>query len=201
MATSAFCDSRDESDYSYPKEFLYISGGYSQSLNGITPVGDFTIGISSNPFDSYGLQVGIDILHFQIAPTDRFQTVSDESLFQLSVIFLTLPLSVNYAKNKFNEWYAYFIGGLSFLMHSSLYFPILPNDRFGVINKHRFVTEIITKGFHYKSFTFQDDLGIRANIHLNVRNQIFIDGGIRFEKNFSRDLEKKWFLQVGFMGH
>ena len=84
-------------------------------------------------------------------------------------------------------------------MHGSLYFPFLSNDWFGIINKHRFVTEVITKGFHKKSFTFQDDLGLRVNIYTGEISRIFVDGGIRFEKNFSRDLEKKWFLQIGYM--
>ena len=89
-----------------------------------------------------------------------------------------------------------------FLMHGSLYFPILPNDWFGVISKHRFVTETITKGFHKESFTFQNDLGLRANIYLDDDiSRIIVDGGIRFEKNFSRDLEKKWFLQIGYTSY
>ena len=84
-------------------------------------------------------------------------------------------------------------------MHGSLYFPFLPNDLFGVINKHRFVTEAITKGFHKKSFTFQDDVGLRGNIYTGEISRITVEGGIRFEKNFSRDLEEKWFVHAGYM--
>ena len=42
-----------------------------------------------------------------------------------------------------------------------------------------------------ESFTFQDDIGLRLLIKLERIYGFFIDGGIRFEKNFSRDLEKK----------
>ena len=84
-------------------------------------------------------------------------------------------------------------------MHGSLYFPVLSNDWFGIINKHRFVTEVITKGFHMESFTFQDDVGLRGNIYTGKITRITVEGGIRFEKNFSRDLEKKWFVQAGYM--
>ena len=204
LTTSAFCDIRGKRSESYSGELVYISGGYSQSLKGTTPVGDLSIGMSFYPFDSYGLQVGIDFLHFQIAPTDRFQTVSDESLLQLPSLLLALPFSLSYSKETeiIIERYFYIAGIMFFLMHGSLYFPILPNDWFGVINKHRFVTETITKGFHKENFTFQNDLGLRANIYLDDDiSRIIVDGGIRFEKNFSRDLEKKWFLQIGYTSY
>ena len=80
-------------------------------------------------------------------------------------------------------------------------FPCLPNDWFGIINKHRFVTEVITKGLHKESFTFQDDLGFRGNIYWGEISRITVDGRIRFEKNFSRNHEKKWFLQIEYMGY
>ena len=86
---------------------------------------------------------------------------------------------------------------IGFLLHGSLYFPVVPNSYFGFINKHRFVTEIITKGWHKESFTFQDDIGIRLQIDSDDIMGFFADGGFRFEKNFNRDLEKKWFVQAG----
>ena len=89
---------------------------------------------------------------------------------------------------------------IGFLLHGSLYFPVVPNNYFGFIIKHRFLTEIITKGWHKESFTFQDDIGLRLLIKLERIYGFFIDGGIRFEKNFSRDLEKKWFVQAGLTG-
>ena len=204
LTTSAFCDLRGKRYDSDLGELVYFSGGYSQTLNGTTPVGDLSVGMSFFPFDNCWLQLGIDFLHFQIAPTDRFQTVSDESLLQFSAILFTFPLSLSYSKDgnsiKLNEWYFYyFIPSIFFLMHGSLYFPFLSNDWFGIINKHRFVTEVITKGFHKKSFTFQDDLGLRVNIYTGEISRITVEGGIRFEKNFSRDLVKKWFVQAGYM--
>ena len=131
---------------------------------------------------------------------------ADESLLQLSAILFTFPLSLSYSKDghsiKLNEWYFYyFVPSIFFLMHGSLYFPVLPNDWFGIINKHRFVTEVIIKGLHKESFTFQDDLGFRGNIYVGEISRITVDGGIRFEKNFSRNHEKKWFLQIGYMGY
>ena len=177
LATSAFCEFH-----------LYLSGGYSQTLTGTTPVGDLSVGTSFDFFDSYDMRVGIDFLHFQIAPSDRFQTVSDESLFKL-------PTRCGLDKMAL---YARIIGVMGFILHGSLYFPIVPNSYFGIVNKHRLVTEIITKGWHKKSFTFQDDIGLRFQINPDdFIIGFFADGGFRFEKNFSRDLEKKWFVQAG----
>ena len=51
-----------------------------------------------------------------------------------------------------------------------------------------------------ESFTFQDDVGLRGNIYTGKITRITVEGGIRFEKNFNRDLEKKWFLQIGNIG-
>lgn len=208
LTTSAFCDLRGKRYDSYSGEVVYFSGGYSQSLKGTTPVVDLTVGISIFPFDNCWLQLGIDFLHFQIAPTDRFQTVSDESLLQFSSLLLAVPFAFSSPKSggdtQFEslfsyERFFYIVGGVLFLMHGSLYFPVLSNDWFGIINKHRFVTEVITKGFHMESFTFQDDVGLRGNIYTGEFNRITVEGGIRFEKNFSRDLEKKWFLQIGYI--
>ena len=199
LTTSAFCD----------KSQLYISSGYSQTLTETTPVGDLSIGISFKLFDNYDIQMGIDFLHFQIAPTDRFQTVSDESLIQLPSLILALPFAYS-APSPYCMSSRCGLHGISrymrimevigFLLHGSLYFPVVPNNYFGFINKHRFLTEIITKGWHKESFTFQDDIGLRLLIKLERIYGFFIDGGIRFEKNFSRDLEKKWFVQAGLTG-
>ena len=208
LTTSAFCDLRGKRYDSDLGELVYFSGGYSQSLKGRTPVVDLTVGMSFLPFDNCWLQLGIDILHFQIAPTNRFQTVSDESLLQFSSLLLAVPFAFTSPKGSSTQFeslfsyerFFYIVGGVLFLMHGSLYFPVLSNDWFGIINKHRFVTEVITKGFHMESFTFQDDVGLRGNIYTDKITRITVEGGIRFEKNFSRDLKKKWFLQIGNIG-
>ena len=193
LTTSAFCDNA-----------FYISGGYSQTLTGTTPVGNLSIGTFFKPFNSYDMEIGVDFLHFQIAPTDRFQTVSDESLIQLPSLILALPFAA-ITKGACSDrcgldligQYMRIMRVIGFLLHGSLYFPVVPNSYFGFINKHRFVTEIITKGWHKESFTFQDDIGIRIQIDSDDIMGFFTDGGFRFEKNFSRDLEKKWFVQAG----
>ena len=198
LTTSAFCDNA-----------FYISGGYSQTLTGTTPVGNLSIGTFFKPFNSYDMEIGVDFLHFQIAPTDRFQTVSDESLIQLPSLILALPFAYSapspYCMSSrcglhVISRYMRIMEVIGFLLHGSLYFPVVPNNYFGFINKHRFLTEIITKGWHKESFTFQDDIGLRLLIKLERIYGFFIDGGIRFEKNFSRDLEKKWFVQAGLTG-
>lgn len=193
LTTSAFCDNA-----------FYISGGYSQTLTGTTPVGNLSIGTFFKPFNSYDMEIGVDFLHFQIAPTDRFQTVSDESLIQLPSLILALPFAA-ITKGAGSDrcgldligQYMRIMRVIGFLLHGSLYFPVVPNSYFGFINKHRFVTEIITKGWHKESFTFQDDIGIRLQIDSDDIMGFFADGGFRFEKNFNRDLEKKWFVQAG----
>ena len=144
LTTSAFCDLRGKRYDSDLGELVYLSGGYSQTLNGTTPVGDLSVGMSFFPFDNCWLQLGIDFLHFQIAPTDRFQTVSDESLLQFSSLLLAVPFAFTSPKGSSTQFeslfsyerFFYIVGGVFFLMHGSLYFPFLPNDLFGVINKH-----------------------------------------------------------------
>ena len=193
LTSSAFCDNT-----------FYISGGYSQTLTGTTPVGDLSIGTTFKPFDNYDMEIGVDFLHFQIAPTDRFQTVSDESLIQLPSLILAIPFAFFTREDCSDRCglnvmaqYMRIMRVIGFLLHGSLYFPVVSNNYFGFINKHRFVTEIITKGWHKESFTFQDDIGIRLQIETDIYIDFFADGGFRFEKNFSRDLEKKWFVQAG----
>ena len=194
LVTSAFCENS-----------FYISGGYSQTLTGTTPVGDLSIGTTFKPFLDYDMEIGVDFLHFQISPTDRFQTVSDESLFQLPFLVLAIPFAAFSGDDDCTSrcgldkmaLYARISGVIGFILHGSLYFPVVPNSYFGFVNKHRLITEMITKGFHLESFTFQDDIGIRLQIQPEDGYGFFIDGGFRFEKNFSRDLEKKWFVQAG----
>ena len=194
LTTSAFCD-----DHAY-----YIMGGYSQTLTGTTSVGDLSIGVHYTPFDKYGMHVGVDFLHFQMGFTDRFQAVSDESLFQLPFTLLAIPFAVFLGDDDCSSrcgldqmaLYVRIIGVVGFILHGSLYFPVVPNSYFGIINKHRLVTEIITKGWHKESFTFQDDIGLRLQIQPEGYLGFFIDGGFRFEKNFDRDFEKKWFVQA-----
>ena len=193
MVTSAFCENS-----------FYISGGYSQTLTGTTPVGDLSIGTTFKPFLDYDMEIGVDFLHFQISPTDRFQTVSDESLIQLPSLILAIPFAFFTREDCSDRCglnvmaqYMRIMRVIGFLLHGSLYFPVVPNSYFGFVNKHRLITEMITKGFHLESFTFQDDIGIRLQIQPEDGYGFFIDGGFRFEKNFSRDLEKKWFVQAG----
>ncbi len=174
LTTSAFCD-----DHAY-----YIMGGYSQTLTGTTPVGDLSIGVHYTP-----------------------QAVSDESLFQLPFTLLAIPFAVFLGDDDCSSrcgldqmaLYVRIIGVVGFILHGSLYFPVVPNSYFGIINKHRLVTEIITKGWHKESFTFQDDIGLRLQIQPEGYFGFFIDGGFRFEKNFSRDFEKKWFVQAALL--
>lgn len=197
LTTSAFCNEHG----------VYLSGGYSQTLTGTTPVGDLSYGWHSQPFEKYGMEVGIDIFRFQIGFTDRFQAISDESIFQLPFLVLALPFATSARDSSCTskcgftgiERYLQIIEVIGFLLHGSLYFPVVPNNYFGFVNKHRLITEMITKGIHKESFTFQDDIGIRLQIHPEGHYGFFIDGGFRFEKNFDRDFEKKWFVQAALI--
>lgn len=195
LTTSAFCNEHG----------VYLSGGYSQALTGTTPVGDLSYGWHSQPFENYGMEVGIDIFRFQIGFTDRFQAISDESIFQLPFLVLAAaPWLVKKPAGRSEgfeslDGYLRTIEVIGFILHGSLYFPVVPNNYFGFVNKHRLITEMITKGIHKESFTFQDDIGIRLQIHPEGHYGFFIDGGFRFEKNFDRDFEKKWFVQAALI--
>ncbi|MEE3486296.1 MAG: hypothetical protein VZQ98_18490, partial [Bacteroidales bacterium] len=172
LTTSAFCD-----EYG-----VYLSGGYSQTLTGTTPVGDLSYGWHSQPFENYGMEVGIDIFRFQIGFTDRFQAISDESIFQLPFLVLALPFATSARDSSCTskcgftgiERYLRIIEVIGFILHGSLYFPVVPNNYFGFVNKHRLITEMITKGIHKESFTFQDDIGIRLQIHPEGHYGFFI---------------------------
>ena len=191
--------------------------GYAQGLNGNAPTIDLNlITISFFPFDFYDMEIGMDFLHFQISTVGRIQRVSDEALWCLiSYLPYVVPFSIGFAGGPpilLDIVYTLFMG-VNYAWHSSLYFPVLPQRWLGIVNKHRFVTEIITKGWHKKSITFQDDLGLRLEFILKKTesacdspqckgvtryDKLFIDTGVRFEKNFDRDWKSKLFLQTGY---
>lgn len=209
LATSAFCWPRNQSD-KRPEEIGYHFAGYSQTPTANAIDLNFSLGFSHMPFKSYDMEIGIDVFHIQATITDDFQLLSDEAIW--SALSLT-PFAVSFT--------AAFVGGpvslgyigevgvfaMMYLWHGSIYLPIIPGGWIGIVNKHRFLTQIITEGWHKGSFTFQDDLGLRFYIdrpkyvHPKTKNityqRFFIDTGCRFEKNFAKDTNYKLFLQVG----
>ena len=157
------------------------------------------------------MEIGFDFLHFQVAMTENFQKVSDESLWSL---FTIAPFAASFGVALLGGPEQFrFIGEvgmftMAYLWRGTLFLPVVPDGWLGVINKHRFVTQIITKGWHLKSFTFQDDFGLRFYIDRGWKDEskdhshdryrkFFIDAGCRFEKNFVKAAKYKLFLQVG----
>lgn len=210
LATSAMCWPREEFDRTFDGN-RYLFAGYSQTPTFGSTSLDIDFGTSVFPFKGYNMEIGFDFLHFQIAMTENFQKVSDESLWSLITI---APFAASFgaallgAPNEFRYVGEIGMFAMAYLWRGTLFFPVTPDGWFGIINKHRFITQIISKGWHLKSFTFQDDFGLRFYIDRGWKDEskdhshdryrkFFIDAGCRFEKNFVKDAKYKLFLQVG----
>ncbi|MCQ2055292.1 MAG: hypothetical protein MJY82_08390 [Fibrobacter sp.] len=69
----------------------------------------------------------------------------------------------------------------------------------GIIERHHMVTQVVSKGFCKKTFSYQSDLDVRFSpiAHKKDSMQWYVDGGVHFNKNFAKDLEYSYFANVG----
>lgn len=205
LAVSALCK------FNEGGSAVSFSAGYAQSFTSFDPVVDLDVRAVIYPSTSHGLELGFGVLPFQIAFTGDFQTLSDNALMDL-VLGANGLLWYAIASAQSDEAASKFVWPVvvpMFLTNGSLYWPLTERGNFGIVNKNRLVTQIVTEGFHLRSFTYEDDLGVRLYIDMDkqpTRNEnkdkitrLFVDGGVRLSKNFDSDLDVKFFLNVGLL--
>lgn len=191
-----------------------LQGGYSNN-GGI----DVSLGFMFPLLRSWPVSIGFDLLRTQIAGDD-FQVVSDETLLTMGVGIVVGVLATASgftakespkdgeaektptAKNSMSTASAVLSIALMIPMYAwcgTLYVPVVPGAWLGVVDKSRMLTQIISEGFHKRSFTYQNDVGLRLSPLASQDGLLhaFIDGGIRFSKNFDADLKRYYFAHAG----
>ncbi|MCF0220880.1 MAG: hypothetical protein HUK19_01160 [Fibrobacter sp.] len=196
----------------WPHElFLYTGVAKSPAKDNL--VMDVNMGGIYYPISDYPMQVGIGVGHAEVNFIEEEQVVTDETVLELVGWLYHLGIFIcsigDYDANAALELGFYVGAVLNFVWNGYLYFPIDHEGLFGIVNKHKFVTQVITKGFVDEAFTFQDDLGVRFNItavKMMQRRRPFwgddyvhpyVDLGVRFNKNFADELKGSIFVQIG----
>ena len=164
---------------------------------------------------SWPVSVGFEPFHLQIGAKD-FQVVSDETVW-IAAAGLILgsmgPLFSGEAskapaeeapKKESKGSVAKTILAITALVPlyaicGSLYIPVVPGSWLGISDRSRLNTQLISEGFHKRSFTYINDVGLRLSPLASTDGVLhaFVDGGIRFEKNFDADLKYRYFAQLG----
>lgn len=191
-----------------------LQGGYSNN-GGI----DVSLGFMFPLLQSWPVSIGFDLLRTQIGGDD-FQTVSDETLLTMGVGIVVGVLATatgfsakespkdskeekaSTAKNSVSTATAVLSLALMIPMYAwcgTLYVPVVPGAWLGVVDKSRMLTQVISEGFHKRSFTYQNDVGLRLSPLASQDGMLhaFVDGGIRFSKNFDDDLKRYYFAHAG----
>lgn len=191
-----------------------LQGGYSNN-GGI----DVSLGFMFPLLQSWPVSIGFDLLRTQIGGDD-FQTVSDETLLTMGVGIVVGVLATatgfsakeppkdskeekaSTAKNSMSTATAVLSLALMIPMYAwcgTLYVPVVPGAWLGVVDKSRMLTQVISEGFHKRSFTYQNDVGLRLSPLASQDGMLhaFVDGGIRFSKNFDDDLKRYYFAHAG----
>ncbi len=199
----------------YPRYFpggIYLRSSYAPS-NGV----DLGIGFLLPLSTSWPVSVGFEPFHLQIAAKD-FQIVSDETLW-IAAAGLVLgamgPLfkddSSSDTTAKAPESSEESGGSVAssilavavmipvYAICGYLYVPVVPGSWLGIVDRSRLNTQLISEGFHKRSFTYINDVGLRLSPLASASGIVhgYLDGGIRFEKNFDADLKYKYFAQLG----
>lgn len=191
-----------------------LQGGYSNN-GGI----DVSLGFMFPLLQSWPVSIGFDLLRTQIGGDD-FPTVSDETLLTMGVGIVVGVLATatgfsakespkdskeekaSTAKNSMSTATAVLSLALMIPMYAwcgTLYVPVVPGAWLGVVDKSRMLTQVISEGFHKRSFTYQNDVGLRLSPLASQDGMLhaFVDGGIRFSKNFDDDLKRYYFAHAG----
>lgn len=202
----------------YPRFYpggLYLRSSYAPS-NGV----DIGVGFLFPLSQSWPVSLGFEPFHLQIAAED-FQVVSDETVW-IAAAGLVLgamgPLfkGDDSAKNVKDstatadpkqEPESSVAGSILavavmipvYAICGYLYIPVVPGSWLGIVDRSRLNTQLISEGFHKRSFTYINDVGLRLSPLASASGIVhgYLDGGIRFEKNFDADLKYKYFAQLG----
>lgn len=190
---------------------LYVRAGYGSPSSV-----DIDIGFMFPLSKSWNVSLGFDVIRTQLNFSDDFQTVSDETLFTLgaglvlggvaSAFSPKPPASAEDDSTSAEKNMSTGMMALGFVALAPLYFycgvlylPIVPGDWLGIVDKSHLLTQIISEGFHKRSFTYINDVGLRLSPIASESGFVhgFVDGGIRFVKNFDSKLKYRYFAQAG----
>lgn len=184
-----FFSEQDKKKRFFPKEY-FISVGYNSSSTIDINIGIFLMGPFS--FD----------IHTQLNFSDDFQTVSDDALLEIGGVFGAIFLISIVSNTDTKGVTLISLAVLSvplFIYCGTFYLPIVPGSWLGFVDKSHMVTQLISEGFHKRSFTYTNDIGLRlaptASMDLSIQG--FVDGGIRFEKNFASKPKLHFVIQAG----
>ncbi len=197
---------------------IVLQGGYSNN-GGV----DASVGLQFPLSQRWPVSIGFDLLRAQFG-ADDFQMISDETLLAmgagliiggLSTVFGSSPSTATDSTKTAEDstvvkkrstlstvsQVALFITAIVplYAWCGSLYVPVVPGAWLGIIDKSRMLTQVISEGFHKRSFTYQNDVGLRLSPLATKDGSIhgFVDGGVRFSKNFAADMEIYYFVHAG----
>lgn len=203
----------DSSLNPYPK---YLPAGvYLRSSYGPSDGVDIGIGFSFPLFKSWPVALGFEPFHLEIA-ADDFQVVSDETLWIAAagaVIGALGPVingsdskedsTAKAAEKKPMSTAGKVLATIAlvpvYAICGNLYVPIVPGAWLGILDQSHLVTQLISEGFSKKSFTYMNDVGLRLSPLASSDGVVhgYLDGGIRFKKNFDADLKYHYFAELG----
>lgn len=199
-----------------------VHGIYAQAGYGSPSSVDLDIGFLFPLSKKWNVALGFDLLRTQLNFSDRFQTVSDESVFALGAALvvggvssmISSPESSSSEKQKPDSTsslapkqsvsvgkalLATVVFVPAYFFCGNLYLPVVPGDWLGIVDKSHLLTQIFTEGFHKRSFTYIHDVGLRLSPIASESGffHAYVDGGVRFEKNFDAKLKFRYFVQSG----
>lgn len=136
------------------------------------------------------IYVGYDPFHISIGEYG----ISDESLLSIGGIFLWGML------NMLDDSFAYILLLPSYAWCGNLYIPLVERSWLGLTDQSHFLTYVIyNKGFYKRSFSYVNDLGLRFSPILGKDgSHLYLESGVRFEKNFAHDAKARLYLQIGY---
>jgi len=182
----------------------FFTVGYSDDFELERHSVDLNVGLVFMPDFCRGCELGVGFIHTQLNFSGDHQPVSDDEVLHFAW-FLATALPLVGASIEYNMESPFYVAVIAqYLWNGYAYLPLMLEDRIGVVNKNRFVSQVFSEGFSAKAFTFQDDLGVRYKMDFCAKDgrehsycAYDIDFGVRLIKNFDEPMDTGLFLQVG----
>lgn len=156
------------------------------------------------------LYFGFDPVHVSIGPSG----ISDETLLSIGAYVVAMPIFLLFEDSVAPDTIhredgtsakdvlaMIFLGIPLYLWCGNLYIPLVPKAWLGLTDQSHLLTYVLTeKGFYRRSFTYVNDVGLRFSPirYGNGGYHVYLEGGVRFEKNFADDFKTRYYFQLGF---
>ena len=188
----------------YLVEGFRISAGYASDSYLELDLLGYDVRLS----DRWHVTLGYGFGHMRIDFSGDCQTVSDDALLELgvgavigigSMMYQAVagPSSPNATPSSAMSVLMAVLSTPFYLWNGSLFVPFVSGDWIGLVDRSHMTTQVITEGFHKKSFTYINDIGLRYSRAKIGNKALFVDGGVRFEKNFDESLKLGGFAILG----